>query len=199
MAQGPGLPAAAVADAALAHLAEGRFGVLVVDPDDTDHVTMDLLLTLVRRLDRGGRWTMLTVPRRHGERLARRITGWTTGDCLPLALGRGRPEPDAWRCDLGRAVRAGEVDALLWIGAIGPDLPAYAGDIPTIALLPHGRPVPAGILAIEVGVPGLTHPGVIHDARLDRLVDMPARAPDDRPGVASVLSGIDGLLAEFGR
>lgn len=189
-------PGAEAVDAVALQMTSAAFGVVVVDPADVDHVTFDALGALVKTLNNQTRFSTLVVPAHHHGRGANFVAAWTTGGQLPVGLGRGYPEQDSWRFDVGRAVAAGEADALLWIGALGPDLPGWAGRVPTVALLHHGARASTADVVIEVGVPGVTHAGVLADAVRDGFTLVEPRAPQDLPSVASVLAAIEAALAE---
>lgn len=189
---GPGLEAI---DATALQLKSASFGVLVVDPADVDHVTLDALQALVKELNVETRFTSLTVPAHNHGRGANLVTTWNTGGHLPVGLGRGYPEQDDWRFDARRMVEDGEADALLWIGALGPDVPAWAGRVPTVALLHHGAHATTADVVVEVGVPGVTHGGVLIDAVRDGFAYIEAKSPQDLPSVASVLSAIETAIA----
>lgn len=178
-------------------LAAARFGVAIADPEDFDAVSFERLTRLVSTLDREDhRFTTLITPALHHGRGAHHVALWTTGRRLPVGFGRGPVEQDDWRFDIERAVEAGEVDALLWIGALGPELPAYAAGVPTVALLRHGSPATDAEVAIEVGVPGITHPGVLSDTVRDGFAFVDARAPQALPSVGAVLRAMETTLAK---
>lgn len=188
-------PDLAALDGAALQMKSAAFGVVVYDPTDFDHVALDGLHALVRALNDTTRFSTLAVPAHHHGRGANLVAAWNTGDRLPIGLGRGYPEQDDWRFDIERAVNAGEVDALLWIGALGPDLPAYSGRVPTVALLHHGARDAAADVVIEVGVPGVTHAGVLADSLRDGFAYIEPRAPQTLPTVAAVLGAIAAALA----
>lgn len=188
-------PDATALDAAVLQMKSAAFGVVVYDPADFDHVALDGLMALVRKLNAETRFTTLAVPAHHHGRGANLVAAWNTGDRLPIGLGRGYPEQDDWRFDVERAVAAREVDALLWIGALGPTLPAWSGDVPTVALIHHGARDAAADVVIEVGVPGVTHAGVLADAVRDGFAYVEPRAPQSLPSVAAVVAAIEAAIA----
>lgn len=195
IATGPGAPDRDSIDAIVAMMGAARFGVAVADPEDFDHVGFERLSALVHALNgEGRRFSELIVPAHHHGRGANQVALWTSGARLPLGFGRGRPEQDDWRFDIERAVEAGEVDALLWVGALGPDLPAYAAGVPTVALIRHGTPAGEAEVVIEVGVPGITHAGVLTDAPREGFALQEGRAPQGLPTVAAVLTAIAAAL-----
>lgn len=183
-------PDVAAIDAVALQMKSASFGVVVYDPADFDHVALDGLMGLVRSLNNETRFTTLPVPAHHHGRGANLVASWNTGDRLPIGLCRGYPEQDDWRFDVERAVNAGEVDALLWIGALGPDLPGWAGRVPTVALLHHGAHATTADVVIEVGVPGVTHAGVLADSVRDGFAYIEPRAPQSLPTVADVVRAI---------
>lgn len=188
-------PGVEAIDAVALQMKAASFGVVVYDPADYDHVALDGLLALVKALNDDTRFTTLAVPAHHHGRGANLVSAWNTGDRLPIGLGRGYPEQDDWRFDIARAVKAREVDALLWIGALGPDLPAWSGDVPTVALIHHGARDAAADVVIEVGVPGVTHPGTLADAVREGFSWVEPRAPQPLPTVAEVIDAIEAAIA----
>lgn len=188
-------PDLAAIDATALQMKAASFGVIVVDPTDVDHVTFGAIQDLVKALNNETRFTTVAVPAHHHGRGANLVSAWTTGGHLPVGLGRGFPEQDDWRFDLERAVTSDEVDALLWIGALGPDLPAWAGRVPTVALLHHGSASSTADVTIEVGVPGVTHPGVLADAAHSGFSYLEPKAPQDLPSVAEVLAAVEAELS----
>ncbi|WP_181706934.1 formyltransferase [Chthonobacter rhizosphaerae] len=180
-------------DAVALQMKSAAFGVMVVDANDVDHVTLDSLQGLVKDLNRDTRFTTLGVPAHHHGRGANLVSAWTTGDHLPVGLGRGYPVQDDWLHDAERLVTSGEADALLWVGALGPDVPAWASSVPTVALVHHGASASAEVV-IEVGVPGVTHPGVLTDAVRDAFAFVDAKAPQPLPSVAAVITAIEAAL-----
>ncbi|WP_075216717.1 hypothetical protein [Mongoliimonas terrestris] len=187
-------PALAAIDAVALQMKSAAFGVMIVDANDADHVTLDALQALVKDLNKETRFTTLGVPAHHHGRGAHLVSAWTTGGHLPVGLGRGYPEQDDWVHDAERRVTAGEADALLWIGALGPDLPAWAAGVPTVALIHHGATANTADVVIEVGVPGVTHGGVLMDAVRDGFAAVDAKAPQPLPSVAAVIAGIEAAL-----
>ncbi len=193
LGNGPDLQAI---DGAVAELKSAKFGVMVVDPNDLDHVAFEQLQALVKALNNETRFTTLPVPAHHHGRGANLVSAWMTGDRLPIGLGRGYPEQDDWRFDVERAVTDGEIDALLWIGALGPDLPDWAAKVPTIALMHHGAGASTADVTIEVGVPGVTHAGVLIDAPRDAFAYVEPPARQDLATVAEVIAAIEAALGD---
>ncbi|WP_237154621.1 hypothetical protein [Oryzibacter oryziterrae] len=183
-------------DAAALQMKAASFGVVVADAHDFDHVAYDSLMALVKALNAETRFTTLAVPAHHHGRGANLVSAWTTGGRLPVGMGRGYPEQDDWRFDLERAVGAGEIDALVWVGALGPELPEWAGKVPTVALIHHGAQECRADVVIEVGVPGITHAGVLTDAIRDGFAHVEPRAPQDLPSVAEVLSLLSAAIKD---
>ncbi len=195
-ARAGGRPAAADAaiEAAAAMLKAAKFGVVVADPEDFDRFGLELLHALVKELNETTRFSTLTLPAPHHGRGANLVSAWTTGARLRVGFGRGYPEQDDWRFDAERLARSGEVDALVWIGALGPDLPDWAADLATVALVPAGTSTKADVV-IEVGVPGVDHDAVMTDVVRDGLSFVEASAPSSAPRVDAVIARIADALA----
>ncbi|MBH0239634.1 molybdopterin-binding domain-containing protein [Methylobrevis albus] len=189
------------ADAALTAAAEtlkaARFGVVVVDPADLDRFGFELLHALVKDLNDTTRFTTLPVPASHQGRGANLVSTWTTGGRLRVGFGRGYPEQDDWQFDGTRLAAAGEADVLVWVGPLGPGLPDYATNLPTIALVPPGSGATdsADHVVIEVGVPGVDHGAVLADTVVDGFSFVPASAPSALPTAAAILAAITAGLA----
>lgn len=188
-------PDLAAIDAVALQMKSASFGVIVTDPEDVDHVTFDTLQALIKDLNAETRFTSLSVPAKHHGRGANLVSAWTTGDRLPVSMGRGYPEQDDWRFDAERLVTSGEADAMLWIGALGDALPSWSGRVPTVALLHHGAKASTADVTIEVGVPGVTHAGVMTDAGRDAFTYLEAKSPQPLPTVAAVVEAIEAAIS----
>ncbi|WP_181704113.1 hypothetical protein [Chthonobacter albigriseus] len=188
-------PSAEAIDAVALQMKSASFGVIVVDPEEVDHVTFDAIQGLIKDLNAETRFTSLSVPAKHHGRGANLVSAWTTGDRLPVGMGRGYPEQDDWRFDAERLVTSGEADALLWIGVLGGDLPAWSGRVPTVALIHHGAKANTADVSVEVGVPGVTHGGVLTDSIRDGFTYLEAKSPQPLPTVASVVAAIEAAIA----
>ncbi len=173
-------------DATVAQLTAARFTVLVYDAADLDTLAVELLHGLVKDLNATTRATTLSVPGAFNARAANTVAAWTTGGPLRLGFGRGAPVCDAWVHDAERLVNSGEADVLVWVAALGPELPDYAALVPTIALVPPDTHVAATVV-LAVGVPGHDHGGTLYEPMRDGFAYLPASEPSAVPSVATVV------------
>lgn len=121
------------------------------------------------------------------------VCAWTTGVPLPSSLATGAPDHDPALYATEPLLASGAVDALIWLASIH-DHPPPATDLPTIALIRAGAPVPPATVVIPVGVPGLDHAGSVY--RQDGVVALPLRPLREptAPGAAAILSRITAAL-----
>ncbi|SON55847.1 Formyltransferase/hydrolase complex Fhc subunit B [Hartmannibacter diazotrophicus] len=187
-------PSAATHQTAVQMLKDARFGVVVVDPNDFDRFGFELMMALVKELNETTRFTSISAPAAAHGRGANLVSLWTTGGRLRVGFGRGYPEQDDWRFNGERLAESGEADLLIWVGALAPDLPAYASKLTTIALVPPGTKATADVV-IEVGVPGVHHAGSLTDAIRDGFSFVEAGETDVHPTVADVLDAFSAALA----
>eukprot|EP01037_Dinobryon_pediforme_P039456 gene39456-48077_t len=173
-------------DATVARLAAARFAVVVYDAADLDALAVELLHGLVKDLNATTRATTLSVPGAFNARAAHTVAAWTTGGPLRLGFSRGTPRSDGWVHDAERLVTSGEADVLVWVAALGPELPDYAALVPTIALVPLDADTTATVV-LAVGVPGHDHGGTLYEPMRDGLAYLPAAEPSAIPSVATVI------------
>ncbi len=67
--------------------------------------------------------------------------------------------------------------------------------MPTVALLHHGAHAKTADVVIEVGVPGVTHAGVLADSVRDGFAYVEPRAPQALPTVAAVVTAIEAAIS----
>jgi formylmethanofuran dehydrogenase subunit B len=198
----PGLPMAEV-DAAVERLKAAHYVVVIYDGAELGALGAELVQGLVKDLNLVTRATTLPAPAPYQGRAANLVSAWTTGGPLRVGFGRGYPAFDPWAYDADRLVASGEADAVVWVAPLGPDLPAWEGRRPTVALVAPGTNVDADVV-IEVGVPGVHHGTSVIDDLRDGFAwiepSAPADLPDtDLPTAAAVLDGIAARLAPHRR
>ena len=122
---------------------------------------------------------------------------WISGYPLRVSYATGAPDYDPYRWDIGRMLKDGEGDLLVWIASISPEPRAAAETkLPTIVLGTPGseacRTQPA--VFIPVGTPGVDHAGRL--IRVDNVVSLPLKdlGRADLPPAADVLSAIEAQL-----
>ena len=112
-----------------------------------------------------------------------------------MSYASGAPDYDPYRWAIGRMLKDGEGDLLVWIASISPDFAPPPTRIPTIVLGTPGLalPEPASVF-IPVGTPGVDHAGRL--VRVDNVVTLPLKdlGRADLPPVADVLSAIEAAL-----
>ncbi|SEP48376.1 formylmethanofuran dehydrogenase, subunit B [Methylobacterium sp. ap11] len=179
-----------------ARLRDALYGVVVYDPAEIGALGAEMLTGLVKDLNETTRCFALALGDPYQGRTAVQVSAWSTGQGPRVGFGRGRPEHDSWRFDSDRQVAAGEVDAALWLAALPAPLPAWAGTLPTVALLGAPTGTEARVV-IGVAVPGETEGAALwHPGRaVIAWREAGAPASDAPPGAAAILADIHARLA----
>ncbi len=179
-------------------LREARYSVVAWSAAELDfphaELTVQAWVELIRDLNESTRSAALPLAGTRGDITANQVCTWQTGYPLRVALDQGRPRYHPLLYRHADLLARGEVDLLLWVGAL-PQAPAPAAEMPTI-LLGQGRveqTAPPEV-QIPVGVPGIDHPG--HWFRSDSEVPLPLGRlrSSDLPSVAEVLGRIQERL-----
>ena len=100
---------------------------------------------------------------------------WISGYPLRVSYASGAPDYDPYRWAIGRMLKDGEGDLLVWIASISPEL------VPPADQTPDHRARHAGLEAcratpavfIPVGTPGVDHAGRL--IRVDNVVSLPLK------------------------
>ena len=109
----------------------------------------------VKDLNQTTRFAGLSLGGGEGAPTAGAVCTWISGYPLRVSYAGGAPDYDPYRWDVGRMLRDGEGDLLVWIAAISPDLAPPPAKIPTVVL---GTPGLA-LTAYALGVYSRRHPG----------------------------------------
>ena len=115
----------------------------------------------------------------------RAVCTWISGYPLRVSYATGAPDYDPYRWAIGRMLKDGEGDLLVWIASISPSSSPPADQAPDHRARHAGsRSSPSEpAVFIPVGTPGLDHAGRL--IRVDNVVSLPlkdlGRAPICRP------------------
>ncbi len=145
---------------------------------------------LVKDLNQTIRFAGLSLGGAEGAITAAAVCTWISGYPLRVSYASGAPDYDPYRHAIGRMLKDGEGDLLVWIASISPSLAPPSTKLPTIVLGTPGLALtetPA--VFIPVGTPGLDHAGRL--IRVDNVVSLPLRdlGRADLPPVSDVLVG----------
>jgi formylmethanofuran dehydrogenase subunit B len=185
---------------ALAELCRNaKYGVVVWAPPSLNFPFADLAVEqftgLVKDLNQTIRFAGLSLGGAEGAITAAAVCTWISGYPLRVSYASGAPDYDPYRHAIGRMLRDGEGDLLLWTASISPSLVPPPTKIPTIVLGTPGLALtdtPA--VFIPVGTPGLDHAGRL--VRVDNVVSLPLKdlGRAELPPAADVLSAIEAAL-----
>ena len=185
---------------ALAERCRGaKYGVVVWAPPSLNFPFAELAVEqftgLVKDLNQTIRFAGLSLGGAEGAITAGAVCTWISGYPLRVSFASGAPDYDPYRWAIGRMLKEGEGDLLLWIASISPDLSPPPTKIPTIVLGTPGLALsePPSVF-IPVGTPGVDHAGRM--VRVDNVVTLPLKdlGRADLPPVADVLSAIEAAL-----
>ncbi|HYH17939.1 MAG TPA: formylmethanofuran dehydrogenase [Azospirillum sp.] len=158
-------------------------------------LTVERLVGLVRDVNRHTRCAGLPLSGYDNVVGANQVCTWQFGVPLRTALAGGAPVHDPHRFAWARFQET--ADAILWISAFRPEVPAFPAGKPVVALAPPGTAFaqePA--VFIPVGTPGIDHAG--HVFRGDTVVALRTGRLIDRglPDAAKVLNAILAALPQ---
>ena len=185
---------------ALAERCRGaKYGVVVWAPPSLNFPFAELAVEqftgLVKDLNQTIRFAGLSLGGAEGAITAGAVCTWISGYPLRVSYASGAPDYDPYRWAIGRMLKEGEGDLLLWIASISPDFVPPPTKIPTIVLGTPGLALtePPSVF-IPVGTPGVDHAGRL--VRVDNVVTLPLKdlGRADLPPVADVLSAIEAAL-----
>jgi formylmethanofuran dehydrogenase subunit B len=185
---------------ALAELCRNaKYGVVVWAPPSLNFPHADLAVEqftgLVKDLTQTTRFAGLALGGAEAAITAAAVCTWISGYPLRVSYASGAPDYDPYRHAIGRMLRDGEGDLLMWIASISPTLAPPSTKIPTVVLGTPGLKLsetPA--VFIPVGTPGLDHAGRL--VRVDNVVSLPLKdlARAELPAVADVAAAIEAAL-----
>jgi formylmethanofuran dehydrogenase subunit B len=185
---------------ALAERCKGaKYGVVVWAPPSLNFPLSELAVEqftgLVKDLNQTTRFAGLSLGGGEGAVTAAAVCTWISGYPLRVSYASGAPDYDPYRYAIGRMLKEGEGDLLVWIASISPDLAPPETNIPTIVLgTPGLKLVKPPQVFIPVGTPGLDHAGRL--VRVDNVVSLPLKdlGRAELPPVADVLAAIEAAL-----
>lgn len=186
-------------DALAERCKNAKYGVVVWAPPSLDFPHAELAVEqftgLVKDLNQTTRFAGLSLGGGEGAVTAGAVCTWISGYPLRVSYAGGAPDYDPYLWDVGRMLRDGEGDLLVWIAAISPDLAPPPVKIPTVVLGTPGLALTGTpSVFIPVGTPGLDHAGRL--IRVDGVVSLPLKdlgRAELRPA-AEILSAIQAAL-----
>jgi formylmethanofuran dehydrogenase subunit B len=180
-------------DAIAEMLQRAQFGLVVYSPSSLDVLAIEMLAGLVADLNKGTRFSTLSVGGSGNAETSMQTAGWMTGFPVRTGFGRAYPEHDPWRFDAARLIESGEADALVWISCDG-ELPSWASRRPLVALSSANSAASQTKVHITVGQPGRDHDSVDFARETQSLAWRRASRPSDLPGAAAALEEISASL-----
>jgi formylmethanofuran dehydrogenase subunit B len=185
---------------ALAETCKGaKYGVVVWAPPSLNFAFAELAVEqftgLVKDLNQTTRFAGLSLGGGEGAVTAAAVCTWISGYPLRVSYASGAPDYDPYRWNIGRMLKDGEGDLLVWIASISPDLAPPETSIPTIVLgTPGLKLAKTPQVLIPVGTPGVDHAGRM--VRVDNVVSLPLKdlGRAELPPAADVLAAIEAAL-----
>jgi formylmethanofuran dehydrogenase subunit B len=178
---------------------QAKYGVVVWAPPSLDfpfaELAVDQFAGLVKDLNQTMRFAGLSLGGGEGAITASAVCTWISGYPLCVSYASGAPDYDPYRWAIGRMLKDGEGDLLVWIASISPDLAPPETKLQTIVLGTPGLELakPPQVF-IPVGTPGLDHAGRM--IRVDNVVSLPLKdlGRAELPLAADVLAAIEAAL-----
>ena len=185
---------------ALAELCRNaKYGVVVWAPPSLNFPHADLAVEqftgLVKDLNQTTRFAGLAVGGAEGAVTASAVCTWISGYPLRVSYASGAPDYDPYRHAIGRMLKDGEGDLLVWIASISPMLVPPPTKLPTIVLGTPGLALTeTPEVFVPVGTPGLDHAGRL--VRVDNVVSLPLKdlGRAELPVAADVVAAIEAAL-----
>jgi formylmethanofuran dehydrogenase subunit B len=178
---------------------QAKYGVVVWAPPSLNFPHAELAVEqftgLAKDLNKTTRFVGLALGGAEGAITAAAVCGWQSGYPLRVSYASGAPDYDPYRYAIGRMLKDGEGDLLVWIASISPDLAPPETNIPTIVLgTPGIKLAKPPAVFIPVGTPGVDHAGRL--VRVDNVVSLPLKdlGRAELPPVADVLAAIEAAL-----
>jgi formylmethanofuran dehydrogenase subunit B len=185
---------------ALAELCRNaKYGVVVWAPPSLNFPHAELAVEqftgLVKDLTQTTRFAGLSLGGAEGAITAAAVCTWISGYPLRVSYASGAPDYDPYRHAIGRMLKDGEGDLLLWITSISPTLVPPPTKLPTIVLGTPGLALTGTPnVFIPVGTPGVDHAGRL--VRVDNVMSLPLKdlGRAELPAVADVVASIEAAL-----
>ena len=186
-------------DALAERCRNAKYGVVIWAPPSLNFPCAELAVEqftgLVKDLNQTIRFAGLALGGAEGAITAAAVCTWISGYPLRVSYATGAPDYDPYRWAIGRMLKEGEGDLLLWTASISPELSPPATDLPTIVLGTPGLKLASEpAVFIPVGTPGVDHAGRL--IRVDNVVSLPLKdlGRAELPPAADVLSAIEAAL-----
>jgi formylmethanofuran dehydrogenase subunit B len=186
-------------DALTERCKNASYGVVVWAPPALNfpfaELAVDQFAGLAKDLNSTIRFVGLALGGAEGAITAAAVCTWISGYPLRVSYASGAPDYDPYRWAIGRMLRDGEGDLLVWTASISPELSPPATKLPMVVLGTPGLKLAAEpAVYIPVGTPGVDHAGRL--VRVDNVVCLPLKdlGRADLPPVADVLSAIEAQL-----
>ena len=185
---------------ALAELCRNaKYGVVVWAPPSLNFPFADIAVEqftgLVKDLNRTTRFAGLALGGAEGAVTASAVCTWISGYPLRVSYASGAPDYDPYRHAIGRMLKDGEGDLLVWTASISPTLVPPPTKLPTIVLGTPGLALTeTPEVFVPVGTPGLDHAGRL--VRVDNVVSLPLKdlGRAEIPVAADVVAAIEAAL-----
>ena len=178
---------------------QAKYGVVVWAPPSLDFPFAELAVEqfagLVKDLNLTTRFAGLSLGGGEGVVTASAACTWISGYPLRVSYASGAPDYDPYRWSIGRMLKEGEGDLLIWIASISPDLAPPETNLPNVVLgTPGLKLAKSPQVFIPVGTPGMDHAGRM--IRVDNVVSLPLRdlGRAELPPAADVLAAIEASL-----
>jgi len=186
-------------DALAERCRNANYGVVIWAPPSLNFPCAELAVEqftgLVKDLNQTIRFAGLALGGAEGAITAAAVCTWISGYPLRVSYATGAPDYDPYRWAIGRMLKEGEGDLLLWTASISPELSPPTTDLPTIVLGTPGLKLASEpAVFIPVGTPGVDHAGRL--IRVDNVVSLPLKdlGRAELPPAADVLSAIEAAL-----
>ncbi|HEX2446784.1 MAG TPA: formylmethanofuran dehydrogenase [Methyloceanibacter sp.] len=186
-------------DALAERCRNAKYGTVVWAPPALNFPFAELAVEqfagLAKDLNQTIRFVGLSLGGAEGAITAGAVCTWISGYPLRVSYASGAPDYDPYRWSIGRMVKDGEGDLLLWTASISPDLSPPETKVPTIVLGTPGLKLASEpAVFIPVGTPGVDHAGRL--VRVDNVVSLPLKdlGRAELPPAAEVLSAIEAAL-----
>ena len=186
-------------DALAERCRNAKYGVVVWAPPALNfpfaELAVDQFTGLVKDLTQTIRFAGLALGGAEGAITAGAVCTWISGYPLRVSYATGAPDYDPYRWNIGRMLKEGEGDLLMWIASISPELAPPETKLPTVVLGTPGLKLASEpAVFIPVGTPGVDHAGRL--IRVDNVVSLPLKdlGRADLPPAADVLSAIEAQL-----
>ena len=152
-----------------------RFGVITWVAPDLDFPHAELAVQSIARilnaLNRSTRFAGLPLGGTEADLTADAALLWQVGYPFRTSFAQGSPNYDPYLLNGARLLAEREVDALVWIAALGDRSPPRVTGIPTVVIAPPWNAAgKLGDVFLPVGTPGIDHAG--HLVRTDKVVTM---------------------------